>query len=161
MKFTIELDEFYIEGGEDGVGGGDIEKQLKSHIVFDVVRQINEKIKDQVQRQITEKIVSEMKDTMALKIEEVLTKIITTETFVPYGSKEEISISDYIKKQFEANQGWRSPYEAIKSFAKTFGDELKQRYDMAFASQIVAKLHEHSMLTDDVASKILITDKAQ
>lgn len=36
---------------------------------------------------------------------------------------------------------------------------MKQRYDLLFASQIVAKLDEHGLLKEDIAELLLPTSK--
>jgi hypothetical protein len=43
-----------------------------------------------------------------------------------------------------------------KKATDSISKELKERYDLLFASQIVSKLHENGMLKEDVA-KLLLT----
>lgn len=42
--------------------------------------------------------------------------------------------------------------------AKDFGKEMKERYDLLFASQLVAKMSETGLLKEDVA-KLLLPNK--
>lgn len=43
----------------------------------------------------------------------------------------------------------------IKSLAKDFANEMKERYDLLFASQLVAKMSETGLLKEDVAKLLL------
>jgi len=56
----------------------------------------------------------------------------------------------------QANNGWNSIGEHVSRVGKQLGDELKKRYDVAFANQIVVRIHEQGLLKDDVA-KLLLT----
>ena len=66
-----------------------------------------------------------------------------------------VSIADYITERFAYQSGWGSPNEAIDKLAKQFGDELKKRYDIAFATQIVKRMNENGLLKDESIIKLL------
>lgn len=146
MKFTIEIEDFYIEEG-------DIESSLKDHIKADVVSQIYAKIKDKVDEHITRRVKADVEEKMHRFMNVAIEEIIRTEKFTY--NREEISLSDYIKKEFANNQSYRTPTETIQKLAKQFADEMKGRYDLLFASQLVAKMSNNGMLKEDVA-KILL-----
>lgn len=70
-------------------------------------------------------------------------------------NKEEILIKDWIKEKFTGDTGYNNTEKVIKSLAKDFGKELKERYDLLFASQLVAKMSETGLLKEDVAKLLL------
>jgi hypothetical protein len=74
-----------------------------------------------------------------------------------YSNDKEVTVLEYIQADFNANSGYSSPKDQIQNLAKKFGDELKQRYDLLFASQIVAKLSENGLLKDSVVKMLLET----
>ena len=66
-----------------------------------------------------------------------------------------MTLKEYILYQIQNNTGWNSPNENIKKLAQKFGEEMKNRYDLLFASQLVAKMNENGLLKEDVAKKLL------
>ena len=152
MKFTVEVEEFWLEEKE-------LEKGLQDYVIKDVIIQINEAMKKKIEEQITMRVKEEVEKTMYRRINAIIEETIKTEdVFVRQG--ETIKIVDYIKKQFLDNSGWSNPTETIKKLAKEFGQELKNRYDLMFASQIVAKMNENGLLKEG-AAKYLLEDKKE
>ena len=147
MKFTVEVEEFWL--GEDG----ELERGLKEYVSKKVLDQIYQTIDKKVEDHIAITIKKEIDNKLYYKINQKISELIATENI--FIDKKEISIADHIKNVFQTNTGWRSPQEAIREFAQKFGNECKQRYDLAFASQIVAKMNENGLLKDDVAKLIL------
>ncbi len=150
MKFTIEVEDFYLDEDED------LREGLKAHIKRDVVAQISKNIKEQTDKQITEKVSEAISQKLALVIDSTLNDLTTTGmiTF----NREEISIVDHIKKVFMNSTGWSNPNAQIQKIAKAFTVELKTQYDMVFANRIVANLKEQGFLKDDLV-QVLLTDK--
>jgi hypothetical protein len=67
----------------------------------------------------------------------------------------EISIETYIKNKFQNDSGWSSPNDRIEKLAKSFADEMKKRYDLLFATQIVSKMSTNGLLKDDVLKQLV------
>lgn len=146
MKFTVEVSDFYLE--EEN-----LEQGLQDRIRHDVLLQIQQSIKDKVEEQITRKVKLEIESKLSIMITETIDKLIATENIKV--SNEDISIQDHVKSLFIKNSGWQTPHDTIKRLAEKFGNELKQRYDLAFATHVVSKLSDNGLLKDDVA-KLLI-----
>lgn len=77
-----------------------------------------------------------------------------------YSSNDMITVAEYVAEEVErtvVNDSKLKEYlnKAVKTAGDAIGKELKERYDLLFASQIVSKLHENGMLKEDVA-KILL-----
>jgi len=149
MKFTIEVEDFWLEEEE-------ITEALQSHIKMEVVREIQKGIKDKVEDQIAVKIKETIDQKIALVIDTVLTDLVTTGVITR--SRVEISIVDHIKNVFQANTGWNSPTEQIAKLAKGFGAEMKAQYNAVFASNVVQGMKEQGLLKDDVV-QMLLNDK--
>lgn len=152
MKFTIDIEDFYLDEGDE------LESSLKKHIINEVCSQIQKSIKDRVEIQIS----MEVKDTIEKQMYSTISKEIKNvidggliKNPDSYSDKKQITISDYIKKKFENDSGWGSPREHIEKLAKSHAEELKKRYDLMFASQIVSKLHQNGMLKEDIAKLLL------
>ena len=72
---------------------------------------------------------------------------------------EKVSIIDVMRKQLASYQVERGTDERLAKIARELAEksaaELKARYDLLFASQLVSKINEHGMLREDVARLLL------
>jgi len=152
MKFKVEIEDFYLDREED------IEPSLKQFVINSVVQTINKQIEKRIEDTINLQVKQLIEKHLTLQIQkQVLDFVINGKVKGRYTSNKEISIEQYIKEDFEHNSGYSSPHEKIAELAKTFGDELKRRYDLLFASQIVAKLNTNGLLKEDVAKMLIET----
>lgn len=155
MKFTVEIDEFWLD--EDSKG---FEEELKQSIKIDVCQQIKDLMLLHIENEITNVVKQQVSDSLREQIQALVADVISTGKIRENSySDTEILIEDWIKKQFQGGCGYQNADAKIKELAKKFGDEMKQRYDLLFASQIVAKLDEHGMLKKDIAELLLPTSK--
>jgi len=73
--------------------------------------------------------------------------------------KKDLTLEEYVVNKFKKDSGWSSPNEKIeklsKQFAEKFGQEIKDRYDLIFATRIVQKLDKEGLLKENIA-KILL-----
>ncbi len=151
MKFTVEIDEFWLDEDSNG-----FEEELKTSIKNDVIREIKKSMDDKIQSEISRIAKDMIEKSMYSHIQSKVKEVIKNGTIKKDGySNDEITIEAWIKSKFIGNSGYGSPDESIKKLAKQFGDEMKQRYDLLFASQIVAKLNEQGLLKEDVAKLLL------
>lgn len=115
-----------------------------------------------IENEITNVVKQQVSDTLREQIQALVADVISTgEIKESSYSDKKISIEDWIKSQFNANCGYHNANAKITELAKKFGDEMKQRYDLLFASQIVAKLDEHGLLKEGIAELLLPTSKQQ
>lgn len=161
MKINIEVDlsELYAEFGEEG--GMSLSDQIKSEIIYRAKSEAMMLIGENTKASIVQAISSELEKAKESLIYDVVRKFIQEGSIKKrYGTNEPISMADYIKEDLERvylSEGKvRSILdEVIKSSSNSISAELKKRYDLLFASQIVTKLNENGFLKEDVA-KILL-----
>ena len=151
MKFTVELDEFWMD--EDS---GTLDEKLKSYVIHDVIMQIKKDIKEKIETEISFQVKQQLGHCMYEYIQKEVKDFISegkirTSSY----NNEEILIKDWIKERFTGDTGYNNPEQVIKSLAKDFGKEMKERYDLLFASQLVAKMSETGLLKEDVAKLLL------
>ncbi len=153
MEITIKLDNIWVD--EDDT----LEANLARHIKEQVYKQIYISIQTLVEKQVTMEVKAQVEKSLFQKIQKIVSEVIATEEVSgEYSGSPKVSIKQWITDQFMKNTGYRSPQEQIKEMAKKLGDEMKSRYDMTFASAIVARMQENNLLKDDVA-KTLLTEK--
>ena len=72
---------------------------------------------------------------------------------------EKVSIVDVMRKQLASYYVERGTDERLSRIARELAEksvaDLKARYDLIFASQIVSKINEHGMLRENVAALLL------
>jgi len=150
MKFTVEVEDFYIEEGE-------LSKELQKHVTREVVAQITAAIKTQVESTITLKVDEFMKERMKQIINTHLDEFIENGTLVDGYDKKTITIKEHLRNLFNKNHGWANPTDKMNELAKKFGEECKLQYNNIFATKIVVQMKNQGFLKDDMA-KILLED---
>lgn len=150
MKFTVEVSDFYINEDEN------LADALTTAVERGVLNQIQERIKTKVDEHLTRKIAEEVEKNMYRQMNGAIAEFIKTgKVKSTRDSNKDVTIEEYIKEKFVYGYGWSSPDEQIKKLAEKFGAEIKTRYDLLFASQLVSKLNDTGLLKKDVA-KILL-----
>ena len=146
MKFTVEVEDFYLD--EEELSSALVQK-VQGEVVSIINKNIQQKVDDAIRIAVQAKIEQELTLQINLRVSELIAsgKIIK--------DKQEISIVDYIKQQFERNSGWNSPYEQIVNIAKKYGDEMKKRYDYLYANQIVQQMHVVGIIKEEIYKNLI------
>lgn len=151
MKITVELDEFWMD--EDDTT---LDEKLKSYVIHDVIMQIKSGIREKIETEISYQVQQQLEDCMYEYIQKEVKDFISEGKIRKSSyNKEEILIKDWIKEKFTGDTNYNNTENLIKSLAKDFGKEMKERYDLLFASQLVAKMSETGLLKEDVAKLLL------
>jgi hypothetical protein len=159
MKITVDIEDFYLDQKSE------IEPVLKKYLIDSIVIKINDSIKKKVDDQIIKHVAEQVEKNMYKKIQLYIQENMDNGTFKSQVYKDssyvdqELTLKEFIQNKFRSDSGWSSPNEIIKKLAKEFGDELKKRYDLLFATHIVSKLNENGLLKEDVAKMLLETNK--
>jgi thioesterase domain-containing protein len=151
MKFVIEFEDIWTD--ENGA----LDKAIKQHIIHsakqEVLSIIDEKVKSEYNKQIKAAIEKQMQN----HIKALIRKLVRDETIVikHYNDEEPMSVRDYVVSRIKNTRGYNTITDSVMSYAEKFVEEMKQRYDMAFASQIVSKMAEKKLLKDENIEKLL------
>lgn len=150
MKITIDVSEFYFEDA-------DFESSFKEYVKTQAIQKVFSQIEKQVEQHLTKEIKEQVEKRMVQQMNAFITEFIKVGKVksTEYSSAEMIPISQFITEKFAKDSGWSSPSETIKKLAKEFGEEMKKRYDMQFASHVVLKMEENGFLKEGIAQKII------
>lgn len=151
MKFTVELDDFFMDDEGDG-----IEKELKDYITGSVVKQIYEHIRKDVNSVIRDVIKERFELQLKESVSSCVSEVVENEFITNRYDNERVSLKEYFKNCFSHPNFSTELSKIASESAKLQAHELKQRYDVGFATSIVSKLHEQGMLKEEVA-KLLLT----
>ena len=156
MKYSVTVENFYLDENSD------LKKGLKSFILNNLIQTVWKKIETKVEDAVTKAIKDRVENILDKRIETEVARLLTVAKVATkdYNGKVagEQTLEQYVKQRFLENSGWSSHTTVINDIAKKFGQELKARYDVAFATQVVVRLNEQGMLKDEVV-KLLIDSK--
>jgi len=150
MKFTVEVEEFYME--EE-----DLSSALKIAIKNDVINQIRDNIKSQVSSFMDSHIKAVLNTEIQTRVQIAMDEIVSVgKVKGPYSSDPEMTVSDWIKKQFTAKNA--DITKSINSKVDTHVKELQNRYDLLFATQLITKMKDAGMLNEQAAQILIASD---
>lgn len=152
MKITIDLEDFWLDGEQDLEAG--LKTFVSNHVLNEVKKSIDKKIEDHLTMKIREEIEKHMYRQMNSKIDEFI-KVGQVKS--SRDSSKTVTIEEYIKEKFTYDSGYMSASDTIKKLAQQFGQEFKNKYDLLFASQLVAKMNETGLLKKEAAKLLLDT----
>ena len=148
MKFTVEIEDGWIEDGE-------LNAELKRQVISGIVNQITPVLAEGHIRLIGEtakKNIIKIFDDAANK---------ETEKFILEGKVKSdrgnglVTVQEFIKEKFDSSNSYSSQKELIEKLAKNYSIEIKNRYDMMFASQLVIKMSEQGLLKEGVLQSLM------
>lgn len=164
IKVEVDLSDFY----DESEGEEDFSAQIKDAIAWDVKQQILKDWKGKITDEFKSYVVAEIEKSKTSFINDTLKELaVDAKIKKSYYSDEMVSIKDYIIEKLEQTQlsndavqefirnETKNENNRLEKIAKSFTTELKERYDLLFASQIVSKLNGNGMLKDKVAKLIL------
>lgn len=149
MKFEVEVSEFWLD--EEDLESGLI-RRVQNHVISEIEKSIKEKVEKQITMQVKDTVEKMLYSKITQAIDEAIAK---GEMPSRNNSKENITIQEYVKECLNYKGGWQNFQDTIEKLAKQYTIEIKNRYDLLFASQIVAKLNDNGLLKENVAKLIL------
>ncbi|MEO9884958.1 MAG: hypothetical protein ABJG33_04900 [Balneola sp.] len=149
IDLSIRMDDIWVDEG-------DVEGALKSRIIREAEKAIWDKIKENVEKTVNAKVIALVESKMDAQIYEEITSIIKEDKIKPRYGKEQ-SLREFVEGRFnESNtRGGKTVEKVVSDLAKNFGSEMKDRYDMLFASQLIVKLRDQGILKEEFAKSIL------
>lgn len=149
LNLSIELNDFW-SGDEDTM----LEESLRNAIVGEVNKVLRERVAESINRLVQEEFGDKLRATLSGMIAGKIEAIMLTESITVYN--QEVKIIDHVKRLFmDKHREWDDTERVIRQQAKKWADDLKARYDIAFANQLVQKLNENGLLLPDVAKRLL------
>lgn len=153
MKFTIDLEEFYLESDE---GSENIETELKRFIVNTVVMEIYKKIKPDIEAMTSIEIKNNIDASIAVEIEKIVSEFCKSGMVNDrYDQNKKTPFLQWIDSTFQEQLTRLNLDALIKKKADTIAAGLEKRYDLLFASQIVSNLNKAGFLRSDAAALLL------
>ena len=150
MKFIVEVDEFWLDEESD------LEPSLRGFVIKEVTAKINKQIEKKVDETITRQVKEQIQKQLLAKTNKLIDEFIEKGKMTTgYSSDPDVSVGEYIRRVFNNKNGWGNPKDQIEKLAKQFGTELKNRYDLLFATQIVKSLDKEGLLKENIAKMIL------
>ena len=157
INVTVDVSDMYAE--EEGENFSEsIKSAIKHEVTQAVLKDWREKIGAQFNNEIMIAIEQMRDGVLAATIQECISRDGVRENrYTPGGGM--VSLKDYAMKALEAGFNDRNFMIRIENIvearSKELAAEMKTRFDMLFASQLVAKMNQNNMLREDVAKLLL------
>ena len=156
ITITINMDDFWMD--EDS----DFEESFKRYIVDQATYKVFENVKNdllkdihlEVEKNVNKKVEEFMSDFIEQNANKLEMKVGYNQT-VPL----EEGVRSILSNKAE-NYAMTSITKLVEAYAKGFVDDLRKRYDLLFASQVITKLNDNKMLKEGVFESLMgINDK--
>lgn len=151
MKIIVKIDDFWYNEDRE------LTSELEKYVSNKVFEKIWKSIEKKVDKVISDEIEKDVKKQMTDKVNKLMDKAFETDDVIVSRVYEngkyvnvKTSLAQYVTNKLEKESGWGSPNAKIEAIAKTVADDMKKRYDLLFASQVVSKLSENGFLKEDV-----------
>ncbi|MCE7039265.1 hypothetical protein [Dyadobacter sp. CY312] len=157
INVTVDLDDFFSEDNETSFS-----EEIKNDISYRVKSELYGIFKKEMQDKFNTGIIEEIRAHKDVLFAETIAKMILENKIKKqYSTDEMIPVAQWINEELERSTlNDRNVNEIlsklVKSTVEQISAELKNRYDLLFASQIVTKLNANGFLKEDVA-KILLS----
>lgn len=153
MKLKVDLDDFYLDEEDDLVPA------IKDFVVNKVTSTIWDRVEEKIKQKILDLCNENIQKIIDEKIETYLTEMLDKEMIKKdRWSDELVSLQEYVSTTF--NKDFDNNYKKrldniVESKTKDICEEIKKRYDLLFASQLISKMNDQNMLKEDIAKLIL------
>lgn len=153
MKLKVDLDDFYLDEEDDLVPA------IKDFVVNEVTSTIWDRVEEKIKQKILDLCNENIQKIIDEKIETYLTEMLDKEMIKKdRWSDELVSLQEYVSTTF--NKDFDNNYKKrldniVESKTKNICEEIKKRYDLLFASQLISKMNDQNMLKEDIAKLIL------
>ena len=154
MKLTVNVDLEDFFQNEDETLQESIVRAIETGVIRRLEKDFREKIKDDFYKKIIEKFLSE-KDA---KVKEIIEKAFDEEKVKKsYYSDDMVTYTEYVTEVLKRDSPDldRKIKAVSDKVSATAFEEMKKRYDVYFAAQIIEKLAAAGMLAQGVAESIL------
>lgn len=153
MKLKVDLDDFYLDEEDDLIPA------IKDFVVSKVTSIIWSKIENIVNQKVLELCNENIQNIIDNKIEGYLNELLDKEIVKKdRWSSNLITLKEYVSITFnkDFDQNYRSRLEKfVEGKTKDICEDIKKRYDLLFASQLISKMNDQNMLKEDIAKLIL------
>lgn len=154
MKIQVELDleDVFNDAMYDEVS---LKEEFTSSVRHMIVCELKDRFKNELMREISNPILEKLEDIAR----ESMSDLIENASEKKYKFK-----IDYMEEELTVDELIRSRIKKIvdgnvetmiSSRAKSFVDELRKRYDMAFAAFVVDNMRKQNMLKEDKIAELL------
>lgn len=150
MKITIDLEEIWTN--EDSISDA-LKSEIQRNVTKVILEKFEKKAVDFIEIEARKRVEELMHQNISIAIKEYIKNGKMKSLNKP---NTEVPVEEYIKEKFLYGHGWNSFDDQIKKLSERFAKEMKDRYDMFFASQIVIKMQEQGLISQEVLKAITV-----
>ena len=166
LNITVDINEI-IEGlfdqagtdSEPGHGSWvvtpdiDIKEEIKQDIINQVKTKVISNIGVTSRNQMDNKVKELIEQELIPKVNDHVAEFIAEGKMRHYG--EELTLKELVVTMFDSNNVIRKMRDHIDDRAREMANEFRDRYDLLFASSLVAKMNDRGLLKEGVFKAIM------
>lgn len=154
MKIQVELDleDVFNDAMYDEVS---LKEEFTSSVRHMIVRELKDRFKNELMKEISNPILDKLIDIARESMNDLVENASEKKYkfWIDY-MEEELTVDELIRGRIKKVVD-NNIETMISSRAKSFVDELRKRYDMAFATFIVDNMRKQNMLKDEKIAELL------
>ncbi len=151
MTITINMDEFWMD--EDSSFEESFKKYIIDQATYNAFENVKKNLKGEiylkVEENVREKLEEFVHDFVKQNVDKLEMKIGYSQT-LPLEEGVKTILSNNAEKY-----AMTSIEKLVKGYAEHFVNDLRKRYDLLFASQVITKLNENNMLKEGVFEALM------
>ncbi|APZ82883.1 hypothetical protein [Flavobacterium phage FL-1] len=177
INVTVDLEDLYDEYADENGSGGNFNELILLEINQRVKSEIWNEFRKSTLDEFKTKINNELSKGKETELNRIITKVFTEKKIKTKDSsknspEEMVTLFEYIEERITKDyfstgnnaedilknkfRDFESSIEKhISASAESLNSEIKKRYDLLFASQLVSKMNEAGLLKDNVANLLL------
>lgn len=164
LKVEINLEElindlFYDADPEEGVDIN-LKEIVQDEIIHKSKQAVLSEIKKPILDEMNVRVKHLVKDAYSLEIENHVKEFVKSgKVKGRYSSDPEMSVKEWVKSKFDGSIDSSKLNSIVKHAANDISAELRDRYDLLFASQLVAKMNDQGLLKEGIFKTIMENKK--
>lgn len=159
IKIEVDVNDLLEEIIDDVRHTGEGESRLKNYIISDIERAVTSFFYQKLEKDLKETMSNKVKNMVEEKVEnslnEKVSKFLEEGTVKKDYSNEQVPVEEWIKSCFEDRRNFRELKTAVENKSDLYVKEIKDRYDMLFATQIVQKMNEQGLLKEGIYKSLI------
>ncbi len=165
LKVEIDINEILSDFFEDfDPEYSSAEIDLKSSVKYEIQRKVEYEVLNKYSDNLNTQMSNEVKKLIDKSFKELVES--KCSEFVQngklkgrYSSSEEVTVEEWIKERFEDSTNHSTLRNIVDNNAKILSKEIRDRYDLLFATQIVTKMNEQGLLKEGVFQSLVENKK--
>ena len=157
MRIIVEVEDFWMDEDSD-----EFENEFKNYVKGETKKEIWATIEERINKEIIKQVTEIVNKNIEKKVAKFIDKMLNSgelKVSGRYSDDKPKDMKEYIIDKLKSDNTYGTPKKMIEELSEKYAKEFRNRYDLLFASQLVAKLGNNGLLREDIARLLLPTNQ--